>query len=32
VVKETAWGPTLNLKKGSCYWINALVPAPSGNP
>jgi hypothetical protein len=29
VAKEIAWGPTLNLKKGSCYWINALVPAPA---
>ena len=32
VAKEIAWGPTLNLKKGSCYWINALVPAPARNP
>jgi hypothetical protein len=29
VAKEVTWGPTLNLKKGSCYWINALVPAPA---
>jgi hypothetical protein len=25
---EIAWGPTIDLKKGSCYWINALVSAP----
>jgi hypothetical protein len=22
------WGPTINLQKGTCYWINALVPKP----
>jgi hypothetical protein len=32
VAKEIAWGPTIDLKKGSCYWINALVPAPGRSP
>jgi hypothetical protein len=32
VAKEIAWGPAINLRKGSCYWINALVPAPARNP
>ena len=32
MAKEIAWGPTINLKKGSCYWINALVPAPARSP
>jgi hypothetical protein len=32
LAKEIAWGPTINLKKGSCYWINALVPAPARSP
>jgi hypothetical protein len=25
VAKETEWGPTINLNKGTCYWINPLV-------
>ncbi|MGA7489634.1 MAG: hypothetical protein WBW74_22140 [Xanthobacteraceae bacterium] len=29
VANEIAWGPTINLTKGSCYWINALVAAPA---
>jgi hypothetical protein len=32
VAKEIAWGPTIKLKKASCYWINALVPAPARSP
>jgi hypothetical protein len=27
VSKEIAWGPTINLSKGTCYWINPLVSA-----
>jgi len=23
--KEIEWGPTINLTKGTCYWINPLV-------
>jgi hypothetical protein len=26
---DVAWGPTVAVKKESCYWINLLVPAPS---
>jgi hypothetical protein len=22
---EIAWGPTINLNKGSCYWINPII-------
>jgi len=25
VAKEIEWGPTINLTKGTCYWINPLV-------
>jgi hypothetical protein len=25
--KEVEWGPTINLQKGSCYWINPLIRA-----
>jgi hypothetical protein len=25
LAKDLAWGPTINLKKGTCYWINPLV-------
>jgi hypothetical protein len=25
VSKDVEWGPTINLGKGSCYWINPLV-------
>jgi hypothetical protein len=25
VTKEIEWGPTINLSKGTCYWINPLV-------
>jgi hypothetical protein len=25
VTKEIEWGPTINLNKGTCYWINPLV-------
>jgi hypothetical protein len=25
VAKEIEWGPTINLSKGTCYWINPLV-------
>lgn len=25
VAKEVEWGPTINLSKGTCYWINPLV-------
>ena len=32
VAKEIAWGPAINLKKGTCYWINALVPPPARKP
>jgi hypothetical protein len=30
--KEIAWGPTINLKKGACYWINPLLPTAARNP
>jgi hypothetical protein len=26
---EVEWGPTVHLQRGSCYWINPLVLAPS---
>jgi hypothetical protein len=29
MAKET---PAIDLKKGTCYWINALVPAPARKP
>jgi hypothetical protein len=32
VAKEIAWGPAIDLKKGTCYWINALVPPPARKP
>jgi hypothetical protein len=32
MAKEIAWGPAIDLKKGTCYWINALVPAPARKP
>jgi len=25
VGKEIEWGPTINLSKGGCYWINPLI-------
>jgi hypothetical protein len=25
--KEVEWGPTINLTKGTCYWINPLILA-----
>ena len=25
VAKDIQWGPTINLNKGTCYWINPLV-------
>ncbi len=27
VARDIEWGPTINLTKGTCYWINPLVPA-----
>jgi hypothetical protein len=27
VAKDIAWGPTINLSKGNCYWINPVVHA-----
>jgi hypothetical protein len=27
LAKEMEWGPTINLNKGTCYWINPLVRA-----
>ncbi len=27
LAKEIEWGPTINLNKGTCYWINPLVRA-----
>ena len=24
--KEIEWGPTINLTKGTCYWINPRIP------
>ena len=27
LAKEIEWGPTINLSKGTCYWINPLVRA-----
>jgi hypothetical protein len=29
VADETVWGPTVGVKKDSCYWINLLVLAPA---
>jgi hypothetical protein len=30
VAKEAEWGPTINLTKGACYWINPLIrPGPA---
>ena len=29
VAKEIEWGPTINLNKGTCYWINPLVRGPA---
>jgi hypothetical protein len=25
LAKEIEWGPTINLSKGTCYWINPLI-------
>jgi hypothetical protein len=25
VAKDVAWGPVINLKKATCYWINPLI-------
>ena len=27
LAKEIEWGPTINLSKGTCYWINPLILA-----
>jgi hypothetical protein len=27
LAQEIQWGPTINLKKGTCYWINPVFPA-----
>src|SRR5262249_2341234 len=27
VASEIEWGPTINLSKGTCYWINPLIRA-----
>jgi len=32
LAKEIEWGPTINLSKGSCYWINPLIRAGGRNP
>jgi hypothetical protein len=33
VGKEVEWGPSINLKKGTCYWIMALIqPRPKPPP
>ncbi|HEY7243757.1 MAG TPA: hypothetical protein VH678_07725 [Xanthobacteraceae bacterium] len=29
VTDEVEWGPTVNLQKATCYWINPLVLAPA---
>jgi len=30
---EVEWGPTIELKKGNCYWIMALIqPRPKPSP
>jgi hypothetical protein len=29
VADEIEWGPTLGFNKGTCYWINPLIVAPS---
>jgi hypothetical protein len=31
VAKEIEWGPTINLNKGTCYWINPLVRVTARN-
>jgi hypothetical protein len=31
VAKEIEWGPTINLSKGTCYWINPLVRTAARN-
>lgn len=32
VAKEITWGPTINMRKGACYWINPLLPTTPRNP
>jgi hypothetical protein len=29
VADEIEWGPTIGFSKGTCYWINPLILAPS---
>ena len=29
VAKEIEWGPTINISKGTCYWINPIIRAGS---
>jgi len=29
LAKDIAWGPTINLSKGNCYWINPVIHAAS---
>jgi hypothetical protein len=29
VTDEIEWGPTIGFSKGTCYWINPLILAPS---
>jgi hypothetical protein len=30
VAKDIEWGPVINLKKATCYWINPLIRTASG--
>jgi hypothetical protein len=30
VAKDIEWGPVINLRKGTCYWINPLIRTGSG--
>jgi hypothetical protein len=27
VAKDVEWGPTINLSRGTCYWINPIIRA-----
>ncbi|MFL6796227.1 MAG: hypothetical protein ACJ8F3_02315 [Xanthobacteraceae bacterium] len=29
---ETEWGPTISLRKGTCYWINPLITTAGRKP
>ena len=31
VAKNIEWGPTINVSKGTCYWINPVIRAGSSS-